>query len=127
MTAPYDPNQHIQVVTKPGGLSGAAHAVHILIVVFTCGLWLPGYIVFMMMAPRQRFEVVAPYGADPQLVARAQLEAEQRSRARSVPNPGSGPAKPGDDQKVLARVGLIVVGMAVVLCGLAYLWQYLSR
>jgi hypothetical protein len=76
MTASYDPNQHIQVIAKPGGLSGAAHGVHILICVFTCGLWLPGYLIFMAAAPNQRFEVIAPYGADPQLVARARLEAE---------------------------------------------------
>lgn len=59
------------VVYKPGGLSGAAHAVHILICVFTCGLWLPGYILFMIFAPSHRVDVVAPAGTAPAAVTAA--------------------------------------------------------
>src|SRR5574342_1344965 len=50
------------LVTKPGGLSGTAHAVHILICLLTCGLWIPGYILFIIFAPAQRQEVITPYG-----------------------------------------------------------------
>lgn len=76
--SPIPPHQpQPQIVTKPGGLSGAAHAVHILICFVTCGLWIPGYLLFILLAPDKRVEVIAPYGTDPQAVAIARAHAEQ--------------------------------------------------
>jgi hypothetical protein len=112
---PYDPNQHIQIVTKPGGLSGAAHAVHILITLFTCGLWLIPYLVIAGAAPRERIEVVAPYGADPALVAAARAQAIERSKTSSVP-PGPAPGTPLTRSQIAVRI--VVYGiLAAMLVG----------
>jgi len=97
----------VQIITKPGGLSGAAHAVHILICVFTCGLWIPGYIAFIAFAPAQRYEVLAPYGTDPQVIAAARASVE-----RQYPPPKPEPEHPNFWQRMppLLRAAIIVGG-----------------
>ncbi len=108
-------NPNIQIVTKPGGLSGTAHAVHILICLFTCGLWIPGYIAFVVFAPAQRFEVIAPVGTDPALIAAAQA-----SVGRQFPPPKPEPEHPNFWQRMppLLRAAIIVGGaMAIVYAG----------
>jgi hypothetical protein len=57
-----------QLIVKPGGLTTGEHLVHILVVLVTCGLWIPGYIYFAVKAPKARYEVAIPYGADPAAV-----------------------------------------------------------
>lgn len=57
-----------QLIVKPGGLTTGEHLGHIVAIFFTCGLWLPGYIYFAARAPRARYEVAIPYGADPAAV-----------------------------------------------------------
>lgn len=108
---PYDPNQHIQIVTKPGGLTGAAHAVHILIVLFTCGIWLIPYLIFIAAAPRERFEVIAPAGADPQLVAQARLNAIARSKVPKVPHV---PQAPLTRHQILVRIAIVGGAVAFI-------------
>lgn len=86
---PNQPPPHAYVVTKPGGLSGAAHAVHLLIVLFTCGLWLPVYLIiaFVSSARGSRTEVMTPYvpvaGQPPPGPAElpGQVASEQRYKA----------------------------------------------
>lgn len=83
------PNQ-IQVVTKPGGLSGGVHAVNIVVCLLTCGLWIPGYFAFAVLAPRRRVDVLAPPGTDVRLVEAARAQAlmytpeERRSHNRRL-------------------------------------------
>lgn len=100
---PYAPPQP-QIISKPGGLSSAAHAVHILITLMTCLAWLPFYILFMLFAPARRTEVIIPFGADPAAVqaayaAAAPSKAERRSRNQS-----------------LLAIALVLVGLAAF-CG----------
>lgn len=64
MTSPSQP-PNPYIVTKPGGLSTTEHAIHLLATLFTCGLWLPGYLAFIYFAPKFRYEVLVPFGADP--------------------------------------------------------------
>lgn len=105
----------IQIITKPGGLSGTAHAVHILICVFTCGLWIPGYIAFVAFAPAQRIEVIAPAGTDPQLIAAARASVPATPRLYPPAKPD--PVDPNLWQRMppILRAAIIVgVGMGVV-------------
>lgn len=116
----------IQIITKPGGLSGTAHAVHILICVFTCGLWIPGYIAFIAFAPAQRIEVIAPVGTDPQLIAAARLGASP-TPPRSYPPPKPEPVDPTfwNGMPPILRAAIIVgigAGMGV---GIIYLMGWI--
>lgn len=112
----------IQIVTKPGGLSGTAHAVHILICVFTCGLWIPGYIAFIAFAPGQRIEVIAPAGTDPQLIAAARASVPT-TPARLYPPPQPDPVDPTFWQRMppILRAAVIVGIGAAVVVGIGYL------
>ena len=78
------PHPPVQIVYKPGGLSSAAHAVHILICFMTCGLWIPGYILFMLGAAGTRTEVIVPVGAQPsgQVIPPPSPEAYRREKAK---------------------------------------------
>ena len=61
MSPPQQPPAY--VVTKPGGLSGGAHAVNIVATLATCGIWLIPYLIIWLVAqsrgPRQ--EVMTPF------------------------------------------------------------------
>jgi hypothetical protein len=63
MTAPNPSNPYgIQVVMKPGGLSSTAHLVNVIVVLLTCGLWIPVWIILAIAAPVKQAEVMAPPG-----------------------------------------------------------------
>ena len=52
------PNPYgIQVVTSPGGLSDTAHIVNVIVVLMTCGLWIPVYILLALTAPKVNAQV----------------------------------------------------------------------
>jgi len=68
MTAPIVPGPQPQLIVKAGGLTTGEHLAHIVGLVFTAGLWLPFYIYFAVRAPKARYEVMVPYGADPAAV-----------------------------------------------------------
>jgi hypothetical protein len=82
---PYGPPPP-QVVTKPGGLSSAAHAGHIIACILTCGVWLPFYVLFILFAPNRRTEVIVPYGADPVAVQAAYAAAAPTEQERKAHN-----------------------------------------
>lgn len=78
----------IQVTYLPGGLSPATHAVHIVIAILTCGLWLPIYIILVGTAPLRRVQVSAPAEVPPAEVDAvrqrlATLTPEERRRANN--------------------------------------------
>jgi LPXTG-motif cell wall-anchored protein len=109
---PFQPQPYL--ITKPGGMTGTEHAVHILICFFTCGLWIPGYIIMAARAPVQRVEVVVPYGADPAQVAQLRAQAEQTSRA--LPQTGQVTTTKG------TVVGALIIVVAVVAWILYLAW-----
>lgn len=76
----------VQVVTEPGGLGGTAHVLHILVCVVTLGLWIPGYILFAVFAPKVRQKVIVPYGADPAQVAAAYASIQPTPEERTAHN-----------------------------------------
>lgn len=92
-----------QVVTKSGGLSGTAHAVHILLCLVSFGLWIPGYILFIVFTPKVKREVIVPFGADPAQVAAAYASIQPTMDERRAHN-----------QK-LFWVVMLIVGIPAVL------------
>jgi hypothetical protein len=113
MTAPQRPTPY--VITKPGGLSTQEHAIHLIAALFTCGAWLIGYALFAYYAPKVRYEMVIPYGADPADVEalRAQMTPQQQA------------AQPRLSERT---VNIVVASIAVlVLAFAAWAWWYSSR
>ena len=105
-----------QIITKPGGLSTAAHAVHILISFFTCGLWLIPYALIVIFSPSTKYEVVTPVGADPAAVRAAyaqvaQATARERREASRIGN---------------VPVWFVVLAVLAVFAGLFFLALALS-
>jgi len=71
------------VTVHPGGLSSTAHAVHALISVFTCGCWLPFYVVIALASRGPKTMTSMPLST---------YQAQQAAAAatpRSVPQPWS--------------------------------------
>lgn len=99
----YYPPPVPQVITEPGGLSGTAHVVHILLCVVTFGFWIPGYILFAVFAPKVRRKVIVPYGADPAMVAAAYASIQPTLEERNAHN------------RKLFWVVMLVVGIPAVL------------
>lgn len=71
-------------VYSPGGLSTTAHVIHLVMTLFTCGLWFPLWAAHVILTPSQRVSVIVPGGQPRPLPRREAVRLAPTDRAKDA-------------------------------------------
>lgn len=113
MTDPSNP-YGIQVSVGPGGLSSSAHLLCVIVVLLTCGLFIPFYIAMVLTAHPRTVQVYAPAGTPQAAIDAAHAAAYNLT-----------PEERAMRNRQFGVLGILVGGV-VLLCVVAWVWSSLT-